>query len=411
MDSSMRSRTSLRCVLLWATVMLIGGCGSEDPAFEQINPEAEAEEHPTTQNASGAPQVPHHEDNGLSVSEDLPQGDEHPATLTAQQTYALGEKSVFLIEGRRPDEFVSSGTGFLVDKDGGMGLTNAHVVQGLAAISGRFNTGEKGSLHVIATDPCTDLAVVHFSTALPEHTESLIMGKSAEVKPGDSVTVLGYPPSSRDDSSEKRMLISSGLVNAIKVTARPPGLPEYEDTIQHGAPIHQGNSGGPLLDHHGRVVGINTLAPMGSANGSAQGQYYSISIDSAKPEIVDQLLKGQSQNEMGWAAEEYYPGYFAALDPAKGPRLDEQIAAHDIEGGLYVKAVTPGSGASKAGIKPGMLITRLQNTPTNTVAEMCDIAESILPGAVAAVEGIYLRADPKNITRPFYAEFPLPGKH
>ena len=242
------------------------------------------------------------------------------AELTPQQLYELGEKSVFSIEGRRPDDFIGSGTGFLVDKEGAMGVTNAHVVAGLSAISGRFNTGEKAALHVIASDPCTDLAVVHFSSDLPKHAEALIFGSSADVKPGDSVTVLGYPGTLTSNPAEQKLLISSGLVNATKVPARAPGLPEYEDTIQHGATVNFGNSGGPLLDHHGRLVGINTLTNFGSQAQPAQGQFYSISSDSAKREIADKLLKGDSPNNMGWSLEEFFPGYFATLDSTGGRR-------------------------------------------------------------------------------------------
>ncbi|MFD1213262.1 S1C family serine protease [Arthrobacter sp. GCM10027362] len=346
------------------------------------------------------------------MTDELPQGDQHPAELTPQQLYSLGEKSVFSIQGRRPDDFIGSGTGFLVDKKGAMGLTNAHVVQGLAAISGRFNTGEKASLHVIASDPCADLAVVHFSTALPDQAEALIIGNSGDVKPGDTVTVLGYPGTLTNNPSEQKLIISSGLVNATKVPARPRGAPEYKDTIQHGATVNFGNSGGPLLDHHGRVVGINTLTNFGSQDAPAQGQFYSISIDTAKPEIVNKLLKGQSQNDMGWAVEEYYPGYFEALHPTLGPGLDAQLADEGIKGGLYVKAVTPGSGASKAGVKAGMLLTKIQNTSAANIAQMCDIVESILPGTVAEVEGLYLFSDSERLdTRRFHAEFRVPGKH
>ncbi|MBP1135053.1 serine protease Do [Arthrobacter sp. PvP023] len=331
--------------------------------------------------------------------------------MTPQQMYALGEQSVFSIEGRRPDDFVGFGTGFLVDKDGAMGVTNAHVVEGLTAISGRFSGGQKLALHVIGADPCSDVAVVHFSTPLPEKAEALIVGNSGDVKPGDTVTVLGFPAPPTKSPSEQKMLITSGLVNATKVPARPEGLPEYKDTIQHGATVNLGNSGGPLLDHHGRLVGINTLINFGSLNAPAQGQFYSIAIDSAKQEIVDKLLKGESPNNMGWSVEEYYPGYFKALDATKGPALDEKLSRGGINGGLYVKSVVPGSGASKVGIKAGMMLTKLQNTSTNTVAEMCAISESVLPGSTAEIEGLYLLSDSERFSTPFRVQFPVPGKH
>ncbi|WP_160663905.1 S1C family serine protease [Pseudarthrobacter sp. ATCC 49987] len=345
------------------------------------------------------------------MADSLPHGSDHPVDMSPQQIYGVGEQAVFAIEGRRPDDFLGFGTGFLVDKEGGMGVTNAHVVEGLAAISGRFNSGEKAALHVIGSDPCSDIAVVHFSSPLPEKSDAVIFGNSADVKPGDTVTVLGYPDTLTQSPSEQKLLISSGLVNATNVAARPPGLPEYKDTIQHGATINYGNSGGPLLDHHGRLVGINTLTNPGTPGAPVQGQFYSIAIDSAKREIVDKLLKGESPNNMGWAVEEYYPGYFKSLDRVKGPALDAQLAKAGVQGGLYVKAVTPGSGASKAGIQSGMLVTKFQNTSTYTIAEMCAISESILPGSAAEVEGLYLLSEPSKFSTPFKAEFVVPGKH
>ncbi|WP_427018330.1 S1C family serine protease [Pseudarthrobacter sp. P1] len=292
-----------------------------------------------------------------------------------------------------------------------MGVTNAHVVAGLAAITGRFNSGEKVALHVLAWDPCTDLAVVHFSSALPDSTQSLIIGNSGQVSPGDSVTVLGYPLTLTHDASEQKLLITSGLVSATKVVAQPPGLPEFNDTIQHAATINHGNSGGPLLDDHGRVVGINTLVNPGSADQPAQGQFYSIAIDSAKRELVDKLLKGESQNDMGWVVEEYYPGFFADLDSKKGLARDLELYHKGIESGLYVKAVTPGAGASNAGIEVGMLLTKLQNTSISSVAETCAIVESILPGSIVEVEGLVALADAPRFTTQFHSQFVIPGKH
>jgi S1-C subfamily serine protease len=153
------------------------------------------------------------------------------------------------------------------------------------------------------------------------------------------------------------------------------------------------------------------LTNLGSQDQPAQGQFYSISSDSAKREIVDKLLKGDSPNNLGWSVEEYYPGYFAGLDSARGPALDAQLAKEGVKGGLYVKAVTPGSGAGKAGIKTGMLLTRLQNTSVATPEEMCAIAESILPGTTAVVDGLNLLSDPAHFDMAFHAEFAVPGKH
>lgn len=393
--------------LVAVVVLVVTGCSGNGTPDQNAGTETSH----ASEAAAPATEIAHHNEGDIKVGDPLPQGDEHPKTLTPQEVYALGEKTVFAIEGRRADDFIGTGTGWVIDDKSGNAVTNAHVVQGMTAISGRFNNGDKASLHVVAADPCTDLAVVHFS-AMPEVAESLIIAKSADVKPGDSVTVLGFPGTLTNSPSEQKLIITAGLVNGTKVAARPAGSPEYKDTIQHGATINYGNSGGPLLDHHGRVVGINTLTNFGSQNAPAQGQFYSIAIDSAKSEIVDKLMKGQSQNDLGWAADEYFPGYFSSLDPARGPALDARLMSQGIKAGLYVKAVTPGSEAQKIGIAAGMLITKIQNTSTSTVAEMCAIAQSILPGSAVEVDGLHLLAlEGQHLSTPFHVTFTAPGKH
>jgi S1-C subfamily serine protease len=403
-------RLQIAVPIVTCIALIIGGCSSSssNPA-DNNSSSSPSSDGSATPEMGGGHEHGTTEAGGLTFGESLPPRDDpsHPADLTPQEMYGLGEDSVFAVQGRRPDDLNGFGTGFLVNKEKRLGVTNAHVVEGLTAMKGRFNDGTRAAIHVIASDPCSDLAVVHFSDPLPEKAQALVIGKSAAVQPGDSVTVLGYPATLTADVSNQKLVITNGLVNAVKVPAQPPGLPAYTDTIQHGATINHGNSGGPLLDHHGRVIGINTL----TNQSSAENQFYSISIDAAARELMDKLLKGESENDVGWSADEFYPQYFSDLSPTYGPALDQQVANQGIKGGLYVKAVAPGSGASKAGIKPGMLLTRLQDTSVQTLSQACDILESILPGTAMQVEGVYLLSDPARFTTKFRAEFIIPGKH
>lgn len=347
-----------------------------------------------------------HSHGGLHQAEPLPTGQAHPAALTTQELYGLGRAAVFAIRGRRGDNLEGFGTGFIVNRDDGMGITTAHVVTGMSAISGRFSGGATASLHVIASDPCTDLAVVHFSSPLPAATTQLLIGDSSYVKPGDEVTALGYSALYANPISH--LSISVGKVNTSKVTAKPPHRPEYQATIQHDAMVGRGAEGGPLLDHHGRVAGINVL----STDLRVSGQSLSVPIGPAAAEMSSKLLQGKSQNDMGWAVDEYYPGYFTEADVRSGLEKDRSVRARGIKRGLYVKDVSPGSGAARAGIKPGMLITRLNGSAAVTIRQSCDIVESILPGATAEVEGIRLFADGSSLsTDRFRHEVKVPGPH
>ena len=283
----------------------------------------------------------------------------------------------------------------MIDAKSGMAVTNAHVVAGLAATKARFADGSVSPLHVMAIDPCSDLAAVHISTP-PTSLSALGLGDEASLSAGDQVTVLGYPASAADFTTEK-MAITSGLVQGTKVDANPGAdLPEYPDTVQHGATVNPGNSGGPLLDEHGTVVGINTL----SATGDVQGQFYSIGVTAALKKKIGDLMSGKSQNDVGWALKPPAEG----LDDA----LQQQVKAAG-EVGMVVMDVDAGSAAERAGLARGDLITSIQSASTPGMKQVCDVLESVLPGTTIRVEGIALTGT--NAGQAFTAEFATPGSH
>ncbi len=341
--------------------------------------------------------------------------------MTPDQIYAKYKTGVFQIFGRKAgvaedQETTVIGTGFIHDLDGRMGITNAHVVRGLTALKARLSDGSTHPLHVMATDPCTDLAVVHISDEIPPETARLPLGDSDGMRPGQPVVVMGYPGSLAPDFTNQPLQITQGIVAASNVTASSdPGYPTLSHTIQHTAPVNPGNSGGPLFDNKGNVIGINTLANTttgGDESRAIQGQYYSIGIKDAHAES-DLLMQGKSQNDVGWTLSP--SAYMSITDFYKAARLGPADAAvaymaqQGISGGMWAEDVDAGSRPERKGLQPYDLIYRINNTPVRSMTEVCDIIESVLPQAPMTVSGLRFAAGREPMD--FKIEFKMPGAH
>jgi S1-C subfamily serine protease len=369
--------TSVSSACLMVALAAVGGCSTG--AAENASPPTVAQ-----------PASP-----GSSTTSSMAMGAGGAASLSPQQLYKRSAPAVFEIYGNSPlNGGYGFGTGFLIDTKNGMGLTNAHVVAGLTATKAVFSDGSTSPLHVMALDPCADLAVVH-PASTPPGVEALPLGDDTALQPGDSVTVLGYPESLAADFTATKLAITSGLVQATKVRAKPePDLPDYPDTIQHAATINHGNSGGPLLDQGGTVVGVNTL----TNQDATQGQYYSIGIHSAQKTIAS-LMAGKSQNDIGWAL---------TVPQTLRDDLATMIEDHHLTG-VVILDVDPGSAADRAGMVTGDMVTDLQSTETPDVASVCDVLNSVLPGKTLKVDGVHLLG--AHAWRPFTVEFAAPGSH
>ena len=245
----------------------------------------------------------------------------------------------------------AAGTGFVLTPDGDI-VTNAHVVDGADTITVSFDDGTTVDATLVAADPRADLAVLHVDRA---DLTPMPMGDSDAIQVGDPVVAIGNALDLGDEPT-----VTSGLVSAKDRTITEPNGQIISHMIQTDAAISPGNSGGPLLDAHGRVVGINT-----AIDGQGENIGLAISIDPAV-ELISQLRDGQVPQH-------------ALLGVSTGPTENDS--------GAQVVQVEPDSGAANGGIEAGDVITKLDDT---TISSPEDLVVAIVgglnprPGSVGA---------------------------
>lgn len=312
------------------------------------------------------------------------------AKLTSQQVFDLAKPSTVSLRAKQGKSDVG-GTGVIIDAAKGLILTNAHVVSGTAALKAKVNDTTETAARVLGTAPCEDIAVVQMTTVPPD-LKAIKFGSSASVRNQDEVVVLGYPASFADPALQK-IVSTNGTVQSPNVAAEPdPSLPRYASTIQHSATVNPGNSGGPLLNDKGELIGINSL---GNQKRGVENQFYAISIDHIKQFLPD-LTGGKSQADPGWDIAPFAQVPLADVfeitgygTRAEGQQADQLLAENNIDG-MFVFGTNPNSPADQAKIEGGDLIETIDNVPVTTAKAVCDILQSASPGQTLAVGGRYL---------------------
>ena len=234
---------------------------------------------------------------------------------------------------------MSAGSGFIVRADG-LVVTNAHVVQhargGKVVVT--LSDGRKLRGRVLALDAASDLAVVQCE--VPKHTQSLPvaeLGSSASLRPGDFVVALGSPLNLSNS-------VTSGIVSNVHRHGSELGnVQSRAEYLQTDAAINQGNSGGPLVDLDGKVVGINTMKAA-----AADGISFAIPIDVAWA-VVRQLLQHGA---------------------VKRPYVGIQMRALPLKGGVEVVQVAPESPAERAGLRAGDRLVAMRGERIRDVADV-----------------------------------------
>jgi serine protease Do len=254
----------------------------------------------------------------------------------------------------------SLGTGFIIDKKGFI-LTNNHVVEQTDEITVRTADNKEFAATIVGRDPMTDLALIRIKSDKP--FIPLIMGDSNRVEVGDWVVAIGNPFGLGNT-------VTAGIVSA---KYRQIGAGAYDNFIQTDTPINLGNSGGPLLNTAGEVIGINTA--IFSQNGSSVGIGFAIPINMVK-NLLPQLKKGKVIR--GWIGVTIQK---VTLD------LKDKFDLPDEKGAL-VSDVASGSPADESGIKRGDVIVAFDGKPIRESRELPYAVASTPVGKTVSVEVI-----------------------
>ena len=243
-----------------------------------------------------------------------------------------------------PQERQSSalGSGFIIDEKG-IVVTNNHVIDGAEDIVVQVNGEKKFNAKVIGADPLSDIAVLQLDTK--DKFIPVKFGDSDKARIGDWVIAIGNPFGLGGT-------VTSGIISARN---RSIGLSRYEDYIQTDASINSGNSGGPLFDMNGDVIGINTAILGRSGN---VGIGFSIPSNSAKI-VIDQLIEF-GETKRGWLGVRIQD---VTKEIAEIENLDEPR-------GALVASVAPNSPSEKAGVKAGDIILEFNGEKIQEMKEL-----------------------------------------
>lgn len=267
-------------------------------------------------------------------------------------------------EGEQKKE-IGGGTGFIISQDG-LILTNKHVVRDTKAeYKVITNEGEKYEAKVLAHDPFQDLAILKIEGV--DNLPVVKLGDSSSIQIGQTVIAIG------NALGEFRNTVSVGVISGLgrTITAFGEGIIEtLEDVIQTDAAINRGNSGGPLLNLKGEVIGINVAIAE-----RAQGIGFAIPIDKAK-RAIEQIKK---------TGRIIYP-FLGVRYILITPEIQEEKKLKVNDGALIVggendePAVLPGSAAEKAGFKEGDIILEINNEKVSLKNSLAKLIQKYNPG-------------------------------
>jgi len=250
------------------------------------------------------------------------------------------------------------GSGFIIRKDGEI-VTNNHVIDGAQTITVTLSDGRKLPATVIGSDPLTDIALLKIDAG--SDLPAVTFGDSATLRPGDNVFAMGSPFGLGGT-------VTSGIVSA---TSRDINAGPYDDFIQTDAAINRGNSGGPLFDDQGTVVGVNTA--IFSPGGGSVGIGFAVPSDLVQKIVAD--LNDDGKVERGWLGVEIKP-------------MSDEVAqalGYAVPKGAVVQKVLDGSPAAAADLKAGDIILKFGDTNIGEVRDLTRAVAGMTPGSEESV--------------------------
>jgi putative serine protease PepD len=238
----------------------------------------------------------------------------------------------------------AQGSGFVYDSAGHI-VTNEHVVDGATSVSVRLASGARYRATVIGTDPSTDLAVIKID-APASQLHPLTLADSSTLVVGAPVVAIGSPFGLEGT-------ITSGIISSLHREIEAPNNFTIEDAIQTDAAINHGNSGGPLLDLAGHVIGVN--AQIKSDSGGNEGVGFAVPSSTVRTIVSELLQKGSVQHA--------YLGVSLAAD-----------------GSARIDATSPGEAAQKAGLQAGDVVTKIDGASITSGSQLRGVIDGHKPG-------------------------------
>jgi len=256
--------------------------------------------------------------------------------LAPQEVFKYAEKSVVQIVTKVVTPFGvegGQGSGFIYNSKGYI-ITNNHVVEDASSIEVRFIDGSSFEAEVVGTDPYSDLAVLKIKN-LPKNVKPLKLGSSSELEIGDTVVAIGNPYGLSGT-------MTLGIVSQLGRLLRAPGGYLIVDVIQTDAAVNPGNSGGPLLNLKGEVVGVNTAII--SPTGAFAGIGFAIPSNTVKIVVPDLIEKG------------YHPHPWVGVRGTDVTPSLSKVLKLPVERGFLISDVLKGSPAERAGLRGGTTV-------------------------------------------------------
>jgi 2-alkenal reductase len=267
----------------------------------------------------------------------------------------------------------SSGSGVIIDAEGRI-ITNNHVIEGYTDESVRviFETGESVPAEVLGPDEISDIAVLKVSVKVPAYAS---LGESASLRVGETVIAIGSA------LGDFQNTVTVGVISGLNRILRGPGI-NMENMIQTDAAINHGNSGGPLLNLSGQVIGINTAVVRGDGGldgDVAEGLGFAIPANTVRS-VSSQLI------EKGKVARPY-------LGVATRPVTRQVASYYDLrdengrllQTGVMVDEVIKGSAAEEVGIKPGDVILTINEAALDEEHPVANVLTAYAPGDTVEV--------------------------
>lgn len=234
-----------------------------------------------------------------------------------------------------------TGSGFIISSDGFV-VTNSHVISGAERIEGMLQDGRTFQARVVGDDPATDLAVVKMDG---ENLATVSFGESRRLQVGQIAIAIGNPYGFQYS-------VTAGVVSALGRTLRSQSGRLIDDVIQTDAALNPGNSGGPLVNSHGEVIGVNTAVIL-----PAQGLCFAVASDLARFVVGKLILEGRVRRGVLGIGAQTVP-----LPPKWLNTL--QLTT---KGGIQVQSLEPGGAAAQSELRSGDIIVQFEGKPLDSI--------------------------------------------